>query len=264
MASTYRRRRYRRYRRRPIGRRYSRRIGRRRTFRRKSKWLRPKRIRGIRPYTTYDRTPNFDGDSVIAQFVETRSSGISQRIVDTYYKGTLEAGNFFTVDSVPTIAQYKDRFQYARVVKTTVKVTFNNLSPTNVQCGIMQLPVTYNNVSVLDPAWTPARPPMEEPRCVWKRLATAGTGGSPAFTTMISSGTTLSAAGDTGLITARDCDLTTDALTDAPTIPWYFYVWAGNNTSSLGGTSDTLSVNYQITSYRTVKFWGRRLSNINP
>lgn len=263
------RRRYRRYRRRPYGKRYSRRIGRRpatRKFARRPKYYRPLRRKlNARAITFYDRTPNWDGDSVITQYKEIVSAGLSRTTTTAgqYFVGNVIPGSHFSGGIIPDIEEYASQFRYMKVVKSTIVVEFVNFSDTVMKdVGITLLP---NGVDWTEPTnlpnWTNSIVPSEQPRTKFLTLGPKSSSRSVRKLTMTA--TPLTAAGDLTFVTAGDTKVNVDTggVTTEPTSPWYFYVWQGNSAVVNSGSTETTANNiqYRATIYRTCKFFERTL-----
>lgn len=234
------------------------------SFRRK-KYLRPRRITGIKPYVTYDRTPGFDGDAYMLQIKDFQSFGLNQRAFNTYYQGVVINGSTLGNSVDPEFVSLLAKFQYYKVVRTTIKAQFNNIGTTSVNCGVLQLPLNTLNAATINPIWTANRSPMEEPRNKSRRLASFGAG-SANSTTVVMSGTILSCAGDKTAFTAGETNVDTTTPQQGPEFAWGFYVYAGNQTvqGNPDTTQDPFSTNVAITSWRTLKFWGRKWDRLAP
>lgn len=257
------RRRYRRYRRGPTRRRYSRRIGRRqfrgtRVARRRN--FRPRQIRPMaRPITTIDRTPNFDGDSALCQFKDVQYNVLERTAPATpatnFFTGNLIPGNWFQSSQIPELGDYIDNFNYCRVVKSTLVVEFFNQGPILKDIGITTLP---NNVGTPGiPAWTATTTPAEQPRTV--STTVGGSTSSRSVRKLIATGTNLTAYGDKSTMYSAAADLDTSLITTAPPNDWSFYIWQGTGQAGATAAEVGTGVQYRATTYRTVKFFARKI-----
>lgn len=263
MARFYRRRRFaRRFRPRP---RFSRRIGfRRPMFRRRfisrRRYLHPRVVRpSTRAITVYDRTPNFQGDSVIAQFRETTSGNLTRLVASSsFFVGAFFPGSHFFNDEAPSLQQYLDQFQYMRVVKTVAVVQFYNKGDNQKDVGIIALPCNIDTTGEL-PTWSATVTPSEQPRCSYSTVG--GNDSSRSVRKVVASGTYKSADGDLVSVSAGDSRLSTGAPTTAPTVPWYFWVFQGASTAASVNETNADDVQYKLTLYHTVKFYERKLKS---
>lgn len=212
----------------------------------------------MRPYTTFDRTPNFEGDAYIAEFREVSNGAIPQREAGTYYRGIMFPGNFMNGQETPNFSDPFGEYRYFRVVKTKLVVTFQNPSNLPKSVGILPIPEGYDTEAEL-PDWTGSKTPMEQPKCVYTKLGPGGS--SRDVRTLRAMGGNLSAAGDLVNVTQGNSDIATDGTQNAaPEAPWYFYLFQGA-ASAEPVEPVTGAMNYTITAYRTIKFFGRRLAD---
>jgi len=263
---SYRRRSFRRYRRRPYRKSYRpmrrSRYSARRTARR-PKYFRAKRMRPtIRAVTTYDRTPNWDGDAVITQYKETLYNGLTRTTSapNNYFVGAYVPGSHFSGAIFPDNTEYLTKYRYMKVLKSTIVVQFFNLGSILKDVGVLMLPSNVTPTSDSLPVWDASNNPPEQPRV--KNITLGAGTSSRSVGKVIMSGTPLSAEGDKDSITAGDTkiNIETGDIIDEPTTPWYFYLYQGNSGFVQTGsaeTSGTNNVQYKATVYHTVKFFER-------
>lgn len=250
----YRRRTYRRNRtRRPVGtRRYRRPIGMRRSYPRRYSLIKRSTRPTSRLYREIDKTPNFQGDSLLVQVKYTNDT-FTNRTTGTYFDGFTVPGNFFEEILEPQLAEHASDFKYCRVVKSTIVVTFQNIGSTQMKrVGITQLPEGVGLAQV--PDWVANTSPAEQPRTVSTTLGAIG--GNRAVRTLKATGTNMTACGDHSLFVYQ-AQITTGSLASVPGFAWRWYVWQG--TEQNAGSSESTGTQLSVTVYYTVKFYDRIL-----
>jgi len=264
MVRSYRRRRYSAIRRRsrrsyraPRRRIGARRYGRSRVMRRRV--LRPVHIGARYPVrTTFDRTPNFEGDAVVAQFRDIREYVIARdgnsEAATSYYNGALVPGSHFSSKQIPELKHYVDAFFNVRVIKCTIVVEFVNRGDEVKNVGISVLPLKDMTL----PSWNGSLAPQDQPRTSFTTLGPKTS--SRSVRRMTSYSSPIIASGDRTCVTSGGTTLLSENVDEAPEDFWYFYIWQGSNTQQAeAGETPDQAVRANVTAYYTCKFFNRQI-----
>lgn len=239
-SSPYRKRRYSTYRKRYTS-RYSR-YGRRSSTYRKRSMLRVKRPR--------IRSSNYMGDTATVRFRNEYQFNQKQ-LAAGYATEFVYPGNFLLDDDIPSLSEYKVLYATARIIRSTLKVTFTNIEAAySKSVGVSQLPL--NDATLPTPS--PTIYYSEQPRT--KSAYLTPLSGSKSLATILVSGSTKTAFGNTTPSTSQNDQLSTTNLTNAPTDSWSWSVWTQNVSGA--GTLETAGTNVRVVAYTTIQFFNRK------
>lgn len=251
MPGTYRSR-YRRYRYRPRSyrRKYSARIGRRPYYRKYSRRNYRSKIRMSRARMPRISTANYIGDTVLVRF-RNESQVNSKQLAASFGTALLVPGNFLPDVDIPTLSVYTARYNWARVTRSTIKVTFTNIEATySKDVGVTQMPA--NDASPITPSATVYF--SEQPRTKSSYLSPLA--GSKSTATIMCSSNNIANEGSTIIKTSGQDIMPTTAMTGGPITKWYWNVWTQNVSGA--GTLETAGTNMRIITYYTIQFYERK------
>lgn len=254
MPGFYRRRRYSYRRRVPTGRRYSRRIGRRSRFSRTRFPRRTRQQRMLRVRRPRITTSNFIGDTAVVRFRNETQFNAKQAAADYGTSFTIP-GNYLPDVDVPTLSQYIAMYDTARIIRSTLKVTFTNIEATySKTVGVTQLPL--NATSGPTPSTTVYL--SEQPRTRSSYLTPLS--GSKSNVTMLVSGSTKTAYGSNTVTTSQQDVLDTSSMTSpaAGFDAWRWEIWTQNVSGA--GTLETAGTNVRVLQWYTIQFLDRKQS----
>lgn len=224
-----------------VRRRYSR-YGRRPSTYRKRSMTKVKRPR--------IRTSNYMGDTATVRF-RNEIQVNQKQLAAAYATEYAVPGNYLPDVDIPTLNEYRTLYATARVIRSTLKVTFTNIEATySKSVGVSQLPL--NDATL--PTATPTVYYSEQPRT--KSAYLTPLSGSKSNVTLLVSGTTKTAFGNITPSTSQSDQIATSAMTTAPTDQWNWSVWTQNVSGA--GTLETAGTNIRIIQYYTIQFFNRQ------
>lgn len=204
-------------------------------------------LRVRRPRIT---SSNYVGDTVTVRFRNEIQANLKQLNtafgVDQYVPG-----NYLPDTAIPTLSQYVAMYATARVVRSTIKVTFTNIEATySKTVGVTQLPI--NDATMPPPSTTVYY--SEQPRT--KSVYLTPLSGSKSSATILSSGSTRTAYGSGTSVTSESDILSTNTLTTSPADAWGWSVWTQNVAGA--GTTETAGTNVRVLVWYTIQFLNRK------
>lgn len=195
------------------------------------------------------RTSNYMGDTATVRFRNELQANLKQAAASFAVEFPIP-GNYLPDVNIPSLNEYRTLYATARVIRSTLKVTFTNIESTfSKSVGVSQLPL---NDSTL-PTASASVYYSEQPRT--KSAYLTPLSGSKSSVTLLVSGTTKTAFGNITPSTSQNDQLSTSALTTPPTDNWVWSVWAQNVSGA--GTLETAGTNIRIMQYYTIQFFNR-------
>lgn len=206
-------------------------------------------LRVRRPRIT---TSNYIGDTVIVKFRNETQFNAKQAAADFGTSFTIP-GNYLPDTDIPSLAQYVALYDSARIIRSTLKVTFTNIEATySKTVGVTQLPL--NATTGVTPSTTVYL--SEQPRT--RSVYLTPLSGSKSNATMLVSGSTKTAFGSNTVTTSQQDLLDTASMT-TPAVgfdAWHWDIWTQNVSGA--GTLETAGTNVRVLQWYTIQFIDRK------
>lgn len=204
-------------------------------------------LRVRRPRIT---TANYIGDTAIVRFRNETQFNAKQQMAAFGTSFTVP-GNFLPDVDIPSLAQYIALYENARVLRSTLKVTFTNIEATfSKTVGVTQLPVEETtNVTPTTTVYL-----SEQPRT--KSTYLTPLSGSKSMSTMLVSGSTKTGQGNNVISTSGGDEMLTSALATGPPVKWFWDIWTQNVSGA--GTTETAGTNIRVLQWYTIQFIDRK------
>lgn len=199
------------------------------------------------------QSANYMGDTVTVRFRNETQVNLKQLVANGGIAVQVP-GNWLPDVDIPTLSQYVAQYESARVVRSTMKVTFTNVEESfSKSVGITQLPAG-ETVPVTPSAtvqWS------EQPRTKSAYLGPLPS--SRSVKTLMNSGTLATAFGNRHFTTSLQDTLISSNLAlppqASPQARFYWNIWVQN---SLAGADEVDGTDLRIIQYYTINFFDRK------
>lgn len=172
------------------------------------------------------------------------------RPADALYTELIFPGNFLPEIQIPNLVPFRSMYDRARILRSTIVVTFTNGENSSKDVGVTQLPLGALSNAVPSSSVFLA----EQTRTRSKYLTPVV--GSFSRCKIVMSGNTRTAYGDSTNSTSGGDILTTDAMNVAPTTPWRWSVWTQDNIDT--ATAEDIGTDMKVSIYYTIEFLMRQ------